>query len=112
MIAAILQAAPDSDGLAAAIQALTEAFSSGDVVLAVAAAVLIALVVVLKFIGKKVPFVDVGVKIALGLVKKFGAGKVVVKAPGVEVVVKPTVDGEVVKPTEGVGAVVVIKKDE
>jgi len=111
MIAVILQAAPDTDSLQAAIQALTDAFVAGDIVLAISAAVLIALVVVLKFLGKKVPFVDVGVKIALDLVKKFGAGKVVVKAPGVEVVVKPTVDGEV-KPAEGVGTVVVIKKDE
>jgi hypothetical protein len=108
LFAALLQS---EDSMKAVTDALTEAFASGDVVLAVVAAVLLAVVVVLKFLGKKVPFVDVGISIVLGVVRKMFAGKVV--APGVKAVVEPVKDGEAPKTGgEGLGSVVNIKKDE
>lgn len=106
---AVLQSSADPDSLKQAMDALAEAFASGDVVMAIVAAVLIALIVVLKFLGKKVPFVDAGVGIVLSLAKRFVGGKV--QAPGVKAVVEVKKD-EDSKPAEGVGSVVSIKRDD
>ncbi len=74
MIAAFLQVASD-DGLAAAMQALSDAFAGGNIGLAIVAAVLIAAVVVLKFLGKKIPFVETGVGLVLGVARSLLAKK-------------------------------------
>ncbi len=111
MLFALAQAAAtDADSLAAALEALMEAFGSGDLVLAIVAAVLIAGLVVLKFLGKKLPFVDVVVELALGVARKLSTKKLP-PAPGVAVVVEPAKDGEAPK-SDGLGNVVNIKKDQ
>lgn len=104
LLAALLQSDPDA--LKQAMDALTDAFASGDIVLACVAGVLIVAVVVLKFLGKKIPLVDSGVGIVLSLVKRFAGGKVV--APGVKAVVEVKKDEE----QQGLGSVVSIKRDD
>ena len=99
----------DTAGLDAAIKALTDSFASGDIVLACVAAVLISIVVLLKFLGKKVPLVDTGVVIIIDIVRRFAPKKI---APGVAAVVPVVKDGEPAKsPDGGVSNVIEIKKD-
>ncbi len=104
MIAVILQAASD-DGLAAAMQALTDAFAGGNLGLAIVAAVLISAVVVLKFLGKKVPFVETGVALILGVARNLLAKK---PAPPAEPLVKIVRDED----KGGIEGVVEVEKEE
>ena len=113
----LLQAAatdPDADTLKIAIDALTEAFSSQNLVLAVVCAVLVAALLVMKFLGKKVPLVDPIVKIVVGVARSVGTKKQP-PVPGVAVVVSVK-DGEPANDNkEGEPAlsnVIDIKKDE
>lgn len=94
----------DTDTINTVMQALTEAFGSGNLVLAIVAAVLVAGLVVLRFLGKKVPLVDLVVKIVIGVARTVGTKKQP-PVPGVEVAVTVEKDG-------GLGNVIQIKKDQ
>ena len=79
----LLQAVAEASGMDSAIDALTEALASGNVVLAVVAGVFVALyvtLVVLRALGKQIPaalekIVDPVVRIALGVTRKVSAKK-------------------------------------
>lgn len=106
---AVVDAVPSA--LDVALQALTDALASGNVALAIVASVLALGVIVLKVLGKKIPFVDAAVTFVLDLAKKLSAKKPA-DQPGVADVVKAEMDKPAANDNkEGLGSVVDVKKD-
>lgn len=81
------------EGFNHAVQALSDAMSGGDLVLAIVAGILVVGVVVLKFLDKKVPFLDGLIDVAIAVAKKFSKKSVPPETkPGVSGTVKVTKD--------------------
>jgi len=72
VLPALLLAEQDPDALSEAMKALSEALTAGGLnpIMAVVAGLAIAAILVLKALGKNVPFVDPLVKVVLDVAKK------------------------------------------
>ncbi len=96
---AILQAVGDGDVSGVASDLINQAAGAGDLISRIIGLVALAIVTVLKVLGKKVPLVDTIIALALGLYQKLRG-------------VKPKVEPAKPADQEGLAGVVEIKPEE